>query len=118
DVTFKANGLCASMDWVKYPKEGETGAFTLRFWKLGEGNISGPYSEPTLPVFVRLWMPSMGHGSSPVSLSPSLDSNGVIIPGVYEVTQVYFVMRGKWEIQVQLQNKSQVVEQANFSILY
>jgi hypothetical protein len=118
DVIFKTQGLCASMDWVKYPNEGEVCAFTLRFWKVGQANASGPYLEPTFPVFVRLWMPSMGHGSSPVSISPSMDSNGLAIPGVYEVTQVFFVMRGQWEIQVQLKNKTQVVEQENFSILY
>jgi hypothetical protein len=118
DVTFKAQGLCASMDWVTYPKEGEMGEFTLRFWQLGKGNASGPYSDPAFPVFVRLWMPTMGHGSSPVETSPFLDSSGLAIPGVYSVKHVFFVMRGGWEIQVQLQNGTQVVEQASFPIHY
>lgn len=118
DVTFKTQGLCASMDWVKYPDEGKMGAFTLRFWQVGQGNASGPYFEPTFPIFVRLWMPSMGHGSSPVEVSPSHDSNGLAIPGVYDVTRVFFVMRGDWEIQVQLQNDTRTIEQASFSVKY
>jgi len=120
DVTFKTQGLCASMDWINYPKEGELGAFKLRFWQAGKGNANGPYFEPNLPVFVRLWMPSMGHGSSPVTLTPALDSNGLVMPGVYDVTQVYFVMRGNWEIQIQLKDaeKSKIVEQTSFLLRY
>lgn len=118
DVSFKGHGLCTSMDWVKYPSESETGEFILRFWQKGIGKASGPYFQPASPIFVRLWMPSMGHGSSPVEVSPFIDSNGLAVPGVYTVTHVFFVMRGGWEIQVQLKDQSKVLEQASFSLQY
>jgi hypothetical protein len=37
----------------------------------------------------------MGHGSAPVKITPQA-------PGVYEVSDVFFIMPGDWEIQIQL----------------
>ncbi len=41
----------------------------------------------------ELWMPSMGHGSSSVSLYPQAD-------GCTRIGSINFVMRGDWEIRV------------------
>lgn len=42
---------------------------------------------------VQLWMPSMGHGSSPVKIT-QLGVNK------YKVTEAFFVMPGTWEVRV------------------
>lgn len=42
---------------------------------------------------VKLWMPEMGHGSSPVTVTQF----GV---NKYRVTEAYFIMPGQWEVQV------------------
>jgi len=75
--------LCASITWTKNPSEEEKGEFTLRFWKKSEGTENGPYVTPNRDVFVKLWMPDMGHGSSPVTLKPALDAGQIAIPGVF-----------------------------------
>ncbi len=55
-------------------------------------------SEPGQAVIVaKLWMPGMGHGSAPTQLAPAGD-------GCTAVSNVQFVMRGEWQIQVTLQD--------------
>ncbi len=44
-----------------------------------------------------LWMPSMGHGSSPVSLFPQAN-------GCTAIRNLNFMMRGNWELRVWLNN--------------
>jgi hypothetical protein len=46
---------------------------------------------------VELWMPSMGHGSSPVKLSPTKNS-------CVEISEMEFFMPGDWEVRTSLQN--------------
>jgi hypothetical protein len=120
DVHFKKSGFCAAMDWVKHQTDEETGEFVLRFWKAGEGRASGPYVSPPSSIFVRLWMPSMNHGSSPVKVFPHLDLDGSVVSGVYDVKQVYFSMGGDWEIQIQIQikNGSEIIDNANIKVQY
>ena len=66
--TFAKSGLCASLEWVKESTEDEQGEFTLRFWNPSEGTEHGPYVAAPAQVAVKLWMASMGHGSSPVKV--------------------------------------------------
>lgn len=42
---------------------------------------------------VELWMPHMGHGSSPVTITQF----GV---NKYKITEAYFIMPGAWEVRV------------------
>lgn len=42
---------------------------------------------------LKLWMPDMGHGSSPVTLT----AFGV---NKYKVTQAFFIMPGTWEVRI------------------
>jgi hypothetical protein len=60
--------------------------------------------SPRLSPDVKLWMPSMGHGSSPVVVKPISD-------GVYEVSDVFFIMLGDWEIRYQLKSNDDVIEE-------
>ncbi|MBI3554828.1 MAG: FixH family protein, partial [Deltaproteobacteria bacterium] len=62
-------------------------------------------------VGVKLWMPAMGHGSSPVNVAHAVDQGGANVPGVFKATNVYFVMPGDWDVHVQLKNGSKVVEE-------
>ena len=55
-------------------------------------------------------MDSMGHGSTKTPVVTSAVDAGGVIPGVYEVSNVYFTMRGDWQVQIQLKNGSEVVE--------
>ncbi len=109
---FTAPDLCASLEWKTQPTDEQKGAFVLRFWDSRSGTEHGPYVTPGYNVAVKLWMPDMGHGSSPVKVAQAVDASGAAIPGVFNASDVYFVMGGHWEIWVQLKQDKQVISQA------
>lgn len=51
-------------------------------------------------VEVVLWMPSMNHGSAPTQVERAVDAQGDILPGVYLVRNLYFIMGGDWEVRI------------------
>lgn len=53
-------------------------------------------------IEVVLWMPDMGHGSAPTQLQRVLDANGNVAVGTYRATNMWFVMGGRWEVQVHM----------------
>ncbi len=108
-LDFPAHGLCASIVWVGNVVADQENEFTLSFWSKARSSSAGPYQTPQLEVGVQLWMPSMGHGSSPVR--PVLKEEGV-----YSAPRVFFLMPGDWDIRVQLKKGRSVVEQAIYPI--
>jgi hypothetical protein len=114
DFSFPSQGLCASLAWVKKPTAEEPGEFLLSFWDKNQ-NSGQPlvFSNPDAhKVFVKLWMPDMGHGSSPVTTNQAVESNGSPKTGVFRSTGVFFIMGGKWEIVVQLKDSSGAVKES------
>ncbi len=111
-LSFPRQRMCAELSWNGIPNSQDPSSFTLRFWKSGAATHHGPYSNPPNEVFVKLWMPSMGHGSSPITTVQSHDSGHQSIPGVYEGSNVYFIMSGAWEVHVQLRSGSKVQEES------
>lgn len=103
DFRFKKSELSFSLAWDQSPHMGEN-KFTLKIWNSASGTVNGPYVDPTNNLHIFLWMPSMGHGSSPVKITKTQ-------PGVYEVTNVYFIMGGKWELKLQLLNDGKLVDE-------
>lgn len=107
-MEFQNHTLCADYVWVKEPRGSDEGAMKVYFW---QKNQPGTYESPEFSVGVKLWMPDMGHGSQKVKVSPAKDSSGQILNGVYDATEVMFVMGGDWEIQFQLKDAAgKVVE--------
>jgi hypothetical protein len=97
-LLFKKEKLCAELHWVKEPKavemptEKDKAEFTLTF-KSTTGKKEN--TDPKQRVSVGIFMPSMDHGSMPVTLTKTET-------GVYQVQNVYFTMSGEWEIHVKL----------------
>ncbi|MBS1960658.1 MAG: FixH family protein [Bdellovibrionales bacterium] len=115
-IAFPVHKLCASWTWDRMPTDSDLGTAQLRFWKADVGTVNGPFVDPHHEVFVKLWMPAMGHGSSPVTTEARVDASGAKIPGLYDASKVFFVMPGKWEIWVQLKTAGQVHEQAKLDV--
>ncbi len=116
-IEFAVSKLCAAIEWVKNPSEEEKGEFTVKFWKKGEGSqAAGPFVDPGYAVGVKLWMPDMGHGSSPVKIRKAVSATGEESVGIYSVTEVYFVMGGDWEIWVILKQGTATIEKAKIDI--
>lgn len=98
---FSTENLCLSVSWKTIPTSDNTGSMTLTFYEKGDPDrIISPVNEPHL----FLWMPSMGHGSSPVVMN-------LVSDGVYLASEIFFIMPGQWEMRYQLKNGSKIVEQ-------
>lgn len=95
-VLSKEN-LCVSLKWIQFPTQKNYGSFNLQFESLEPNSASG--EDIIGPLIQRLsivlWMPSMGHGSVPVTISP-VDKTSL------SVTHVFFIMPGEWEIRVRI----------------
>lgn len=107
-LSFPQQGFCAKLSWDRFPTDDDAGEFTLRFWNPSLATEHGPYLTPALTVAAKLWMPSMGHGSSPIRIIQTGD--------VYKGSNVYFMMSGEWELFIQLKQDRTVVEQAKLDL--
>jgi len=56
---------------------------------------------------VSLWMPTMGHGSSPIRIKK-------LGTGIYDLSQIYFIMDGLWQLRIRLKNGSTVTDEQIF----
>lgn len=105
-LRFERAGMCARLDWVRLPSEEETGIFLLRFTRLENGSAIPADAPAGLRVAVKLWMPDMGHGSSPVKVVRPMNASGIPETGLYRAEEVHFVMPGAWEIRVIFKDES------------
>jgi hypothetical protein len=104
-LSFPRSGYCAKLTWASAPSDQGANSFSLEFWEANSGSEEGPFSRPPHSVFVKLWMPAMGHGSSPVTLEEGMS-------GVYTATEVYFIMPGKWDVHIELMDSGKTIEEA------
>jgi hypothetical protein len=98
--SFKDLNLCYDLRWEKLPTEDEAGAFKLHFYSALEKEAA--FFPEDMELEVVLWMPSMGHGSTPVEISREH-------LGVFVVQDVYFIMPGEWDIEIHLKKGSTLV---------
>jgi YtkA-like len=107
-LRFKKTDYSFLISWVEGPQMGGS-RFIMKTWKNDSGSMNGPFQDLNKNLHVFLWMPSMGHGSAPVKIKKLGD-------GEYEVSEVQFIMGGKWEIKFQLKNGAQVFDETVVSL--
>lgn len=108
-IQFNNFGYCLSWDWEVAPTNDQVGSLIFKIFELTQsGEII--FKELKDAPAVVLWMPGMGHGSSPTQVE-------LIEPGVYRAKQVFFVMPGHWEIKFQLRESGVVKDEVSVSIL-
>lgn len=100
-------GQCVHIAWEKMPTEEDFGSFLFTVYRPGPT----PAPEDVANVTVVLWMPSMGHGSSPVSVTR-------LETGRYRAGDVFFTMGGDWEIRFQVKEGQNVQDQASVPIRF
>lgn len=93
-ATFKTEAACVDLKWEKFPTETEFGSFVFTVSNSSQVLMEAPATDGVNLPKVVLWMPSMGHGSSPVTVER-------LSTGVYRATRVFFTMKGDWEIRFQ-----------------
>lgn len=109
-LKFSKLNLCAHITWEKDQTADEMGSFLIQFGKLDTENQFSAENPPVDPAVI-LWMPSMGHGSSPVTITE-------VSTGLYRISDVWFSMPGEWLIQVKLKNASSVIDEASQNIRF
>jgi hypothetical protein len=110
ELQFKKTEYSLAVEWPYSPRTGRN-KFLLKSWQKTRGTLNGPYQDLPMTLNVTLWMPSMGLGSSPVKIKK-------VAPGEYEVSDVYFITSGKWEVKLQLLNAGKVYDEVilNYSL--
>jgi hypothetical protein len=102
-LSFLAASFCLATTWDKQPAVNSQSSFIIRITKVADAQT---LTDLPGTLTVVLWMPAMGHGSSPATIE-KMDT------GIYHVTNAYFIMPGEWEVRFQLLNdQSQVIDKA------
>lgn len=104
-----ASKHCLSVTWELLPTEDETGAFIFRIVRPDPAGAVPEDLDGKLSVVA--WMPGMGHGSSPITVE-RLDI------GVYRASQVFFTMRGEWELRFLLKSGNETRDQATLPFIF
>lgn len=104
---LKQLNLCADIQWLNSPVVSAYTSFQSRFYL---PSLPGQNINPSGAVHFYLWMPSMGHGSSPISTTET----GL---GDFLSTDVFFIMPGEWEIRLHILNpQGQVIDEARYPL--
>jgi len=97
-LEFAGGAYVSQVTWVQGPQVRSESSLHMQ-WKSG---ADGAPTELPGDFKVVLWMPGMGHGSRPTQIQQSTDSNGQPQVGAYDVTSIFFIMGGKWDVNVTL----------------
>lgn len=97
-LSFFGGQTHAHITWAAGPQVGSESKLRLE-WRRGSDHA---FIEPAGSFDVSLWMPSMGHGSAPTQIRRATDENGQIVTGVYEISNLYFLMPGDWQVLITL----------------
>lgn len=100
---FKTTQQSLSLNWLSAVNSSEEAHALLIVKKNG---IAADLPES---VKIFLWMPTMGHGSSPITIKK-------LGTGLYGLSQVYFIMDGFWQLRVQLKNGNDITEEQIFEM--
>lgn len=91
---FKAANVCAQVEFTKGPYDGAESQFLVQFFDHKSAHGEHVMVDPT-DLKIDLWMfmgDHGGHGSAPVKVVKQAT-------GVYYVSEVYFVMPGRWTVR-------------------
>ena len=94
---FTQSRICLEWEWIKTPTASEPGILEFKTFNLETANTVHQFVDLENLPKVTLWMPSMGHGSTPTKTTR-------IIQGHYRCEKVFFIMPGAWQIQFQFTN--------------
>lgn len=109
--TFQASSFCLSWNWEQKPTASQAGSLVFKVFRLNLYDQSQVVIDTAAVPEVILWMPSMGHGSSPTQ-TQRLDV------GTYRASNVFFIMPGEWEIKFQVKAGNSIQDEAVVAITF
>lgn len=83
----------------------------FKFYRLNTYDSSSVEIDAASVPEAVLWMPSMGHGSTPTAVT-RLDV------GTYRASNVFFIMPGEWEIKFQVKDGVTLKDEAVVSLTF
>lgn len=101
-LTFPEQNLAIRFQFLATPQAGKDSQAVLETLDLNSGELTSTQHR----ILVRLWMPSMNHGSAPTQINRWVDQSGAVLNTTYLVKNVFFTMGGSWEVQVLLNPKT------------
>lgn len=114
-LSFSNGAVLAHLTWADNSPDSEGGESRMFLeWLDGKTHQA---IDPVTAFEVSLFMPSMGHGSAPTQIQRVLDGNGNVVMGFYEITNMYFLMPGDWDVRVALQNATGGIETRSWSVV-
>ena len=112
ELLFAKGSIHAHAIWIQGPKSPEESLLRIE-WKNG---VNESAVEAPGKFKVSLWMPDMGHGSSPTQIQKMFDKDGRPLLGIYRISNIYFTMGGKWEVRLTLKNGDGSEETKSFAV--
>lgn len=107
-LSFAEGQIQAHIFWENGPNDGYESFLRI---ELRNGiDHTALLFEGTLSV--ELWMPGMNHGSAPTIVQP-MDE----LRGGYQVSQIFFLMPGPWDVRVTLSRADRTSETKSFSVM-
>jgi hypothetical protein len=110
-ISFSNSGLCLTWYWETKPTSTKPGSLIFKTYRLNLLDQTPIEVDLESTPQVVLWMPSMGHGSTPTQTAR-------VDRGTYRATNVFFIMPGDWEIRFQVKNGATVIDETTISLVF
>lgn len=108
-IAFKSSGICLSYVWESQPNTSDYSQLVFKIFRLSQYDSTPiEIDSPSIPQVV-LWMPSMGHGSTPTEVE-RLDV------GTYRAKNIFFIMPGEWDIHFRFTNDVGTQDEATINL--
>lgn len=110
-IQFSNSKYCLSWFWENKPTSTNQGSLIFKIYRLNAFDQTAIQLDSAEIPQLTLWMPSMGHGSTPTE-TQRLDV------GTYRVSKVFFIMPGEWDLKFQIKSGSEVTDEAVVQIVF
>ncbi|MBC7457388.1 MAG: hypothetical protein H7235_03860 [Bdellovibrionaceae bacterium] len=108
---FAQSQVCVSWYWEKKPTSSDIGSLIFKTFRLNTFDHTAIELNTVSVPQVQLWMPGMGHGSTPTHVT-QLDV------GTYRAENVFFIMPGEWDMRFQIKDGDTVSDEALMHITF
>lgn len=108
-LQFQNSKICLMWKWETQPTNTVMGSLILKTYRLNHYDQTSVETDMTAIPDLILWMPSMGHGSSP-TVSEQIDI------GTYRIKNVFFIMPGDWDLKFQVKSGNEKIDEAIVSV--
>lgn len=111
-MQFPEQGLVVKFQFLTEPGTGKDSQALLETFDLQSGQPVAINQK----LQVKLWMPSMNHGSAPTQIQRWVETDGTVSITKYLIKNVYFTMGGQWQVLVTIDPKTPQESTRGFEI--